>query len=140
MRILSAQGVVITIIAFLYAFLPDVSRDYWIFVAMATQVYLIMYVLMFVAAVKLRRSQPNRARGYRAPLLGLLCVVGTASSLLALVIGFVSPSQFGHSNPLVYASLILAGILVIGVLPPFLLDRFRKPAWKSTDGRATPPL
>ena len=139
-RILSAQGVVITLIAFLYAFVPDVSRDYWIFVAMATQVYLIMYVLMFVAAVKLRRSQPNRARGYRAPLLGLLCVVGTASSLLALVIGFVSPSQFGHSNPLVYASLILAGILVIGVLPPFLLNRFRKPAWKSTDGRAAPPL
>ncbi len=139
-RILSAQGVVITVIALLYAFVPDVSRDYWIFVAMATQVYLIMYVLMFVAAVRLRRSQPNRARGYRAPLLGLLCVVGTASSLLAFLIGFVSPSQFGHSNPLVYASLILAGILAIGVLPPFLLHRFRKPAWKSTDPGAAPPL
>jgi hypothetical protein len=107
---------------------------------MATQVYLSMYVLMFVAAMRLRRSQPNRARGYRAPLLGLLCVVGTASSLLALLIGFVSPSQFGHSNPLVYASLILAGILAIGVLPPFLMDRFHKPAWKSTGPGAAPPL
>jgi amino acid transporter len=139
-RILSAQGVVITVIALLYAFVPDVSRDYWIFAAMATQVYLIMYVLMFVAAVRLRRSQPNRARGYRAPLLGLLCVVGTASSVLALLIGFVSPSQFGHTNPLVYASLILAGILAVGVLPPFLLDRLRKPAWKATGPEPAPPL
>jgi hypothetical protein len=30
------------------------------------------------------------------------------------VIGFIPPSQFGHSNPVVYAVLILAGILAIG--------------------------
>jgi glutamate:GABA antiporter len=133
-RILTTQGIVITLIALLYAFIPRVSHAYWIFAAMATQVYLIMYVLMFVAAIRLRRSEPDRARGYRAPALGLLCVVGAVSSVFALVIGFVSPSQFGHSNPLVYAVLILGGILAIGILPPLLLGRFRKPAWKATDG------
>jgi glutamate:GABA antiporter len=131
-RILTAQGTVITLIALLYAFIPGVSRAYWIFAAMATQVYLIMYVLMFVAAIRLRRSRPDRARGYRAPALGLLCLLGTGSSVAALVIGFIPPSQFGSSNPLVYAVLILAGILVIGVLPPLLLDRLRKPGWKAT--------
>jgi amino acid transporter len=131
-RILTAQGTVITVIALLYAFIPSVSRAYWIFAAMATQVYLIMYVLMFVAAIRLRRSQPDHARGYRAPALGLLCLLGGGSSVAALVIGFILPSQFGHSNPLVYAVLILAGILVIGILPPLLLDRFRKPEWKAT--------
>jgi amino acid transporter len=51
------------LIALLYAFIPSVSRAYWIFAAMATQVYLIMYVLMFIAAMRLRRSQPgHRAR------------------------------------------------------------------------------
>ncbi len=132
-RILAAQGVVITIIALLYALIPSVSRAYWIFAVMATQVYLIMYVLMFVAAMKLRRSQPDHTRGYRAPALRLLCVVGALSSVAALAIGFISPSQFGHTNPLVYAALILAGIMAIGIVPPFLLDRFRKPRWKSTD-------
>ena len=67
-HILTAQAAVITLIALLYAFLPSVSHAYWIFVAMATQVYLIMYVLMFVAAVRLRRSQPAHGRGYRAPV------------------------------------------------------------------------
>jgi amino acid transporter len=137
-RILAAQGTVITVIALFYAFIPSVSHAYWIFVAMATQVYLIMYVLMFIAAMRLRRSQPNQARGYRAPALGLLCVVGTTSAVAALVIGFVPPAQFGHSNPLVYAGFVLAGIVAIGLLPPLLLDRFRKPGWKAAGDTSAP--
>jgi glutamate:GABA antiporter len=129
-HILSAQATVITLIALLYAFVPSVSHAYWIFVAMATQIYLIMYVLMFIAAWRLRRSQPGHGRGYRAPALGLLCLLGAASSVVALVIGFIPPSQFGHLNPVKYILLILAGILLIGLLPPFLLHRFRKPGWK----------
>jgi glutamate:GABA antiporter len=132
-RILAAQGTVITVIAVLYAFIPSVSSAYWIFAAMATQVYLIMYLLMFVAAMRLRRSQPDHPRGYRAPALRLLCLLGAVSSVAALVIGFIPPSQFGHSNPLAYGVLILAGILAIGILPPLLMDRFRKPGWKAAD-------
>jgi amino acid transporter len=88
-RILAAQGTVITIIALLYAFIPSVSHVYWIFAAMATQVYLIMYVLMFIAAVRLRRAQPDHPRGYKAPALGLLCLLGALSAVAALVIGFI---------------------------------------------------
>lgn len=133
-RILAGQGTVITFIALLYAFIPSVSHAYWIFAVMATQVYLIMYVLMFIAAIRLRRVQPDHHRGYRAPALGLLCLLGAVSSVAALVIGFVPPSQFGQSSPLVYAVAILAGILVIGILPPLLMDRLRKPGWKATGG------
>jgi amino acid transporter len=131
-HILSAQAVVITLIALLFAFIPTVSSAYWIFTALATQVYLIMYVLMFIAAVRLRRAQPDHPRGYRAPALSMLCIVGGLSSVTAFVIGFVSPSQLAHTSPLVYAGLIAAGILILGVLPPLLLHRFRKPAWKAT--------
>jgi amino acid transporter len=133
-RILAAQGTVITVIALLYAFIPGVSRAYWVFTAMATQVYLVMYVLMFVAAMRLRRSQPDHARGYRAPALGLLCTLGVMSSVFALVIAFVPPSQSGRSNPLGYAVLILAGVFAIAVLPPLLLHRLRKPGWKAGGG------
>jgi glutamate:GABA antiporter len=136
-RILAAQGAVITLIALLYAFIPGVSRAYWIFAALATQVYLIMYVLMFIAAIRLRRSQPDRARGYRAPALGLLSVLGVVSSVAALVIGFVPPSQLGSANPLVYTVLLVVGILAVGILPPLLMDRFRKPGWKATSDGST---
>jgi amino acid transporter len=130
LNILASQGVVITLIALLYAFIPSVSSAYWIFAAMATQVYMIMYVLMFVAALRLRRAHPERPRGYTAPALGLLCAIGVMSSAAALVIGFVPPSQYGHSSPLQYGLLMLAGIVAIGILPPVLLYRLRKPGWK----------
>jgi amino acid transporter len=130
-RILAAQGVVITVIGLLYALVPTVSNAYWIFAAMATQVYLIMYVLLFISALKLRRAQPDHARGYRAPALALLCMLGGTSSVIAFLIGFVAPSQLAHTSPVAYALLILAGIFTIGILPPLLLLRFRKPSWKA---------
>ena len=139
MNILVAQGIVVTIIGLLYAFIPDVSSVYWIFSVMTTQVYLIMYVLMFIAAVMLRRKQPDHPRGYRAPMLTTQCVVGGLASVLAFLIGFVPPSQFASSNPLLYALLILAGIVVLGVLPPFLLYRLRKPSWKAPVTAGAPP-
>ena len=52
MHILTTQAAVITLIALGHTFLPSVSHAYWIFVAMATQVFLIMYVLMFIAAMR----------------------------------------------------------------------------------------
>ncbi|MBV8711052.1 MAG: amino acid permease [Solirubrobacterales bacterium] len=137
-HILAAQGAVITIIALLYAFVPTISRAYWIFTVMATQVYLIMYVLMFIAALRLRRAQPDHPRGYRVHWLGLLCLLGGVSSLIAFVIGFVPPSQLGHQSPLVYGFLILTGLLVIGIIPPLLLDRLRKPGWKAAAAQAGP--
>jgi hypothetical protein len=61
----------------------------------------------------------------------LLCVVGGLSSVVAFLVGFVSPSQLGHTSPVTYAVLIAAGILVLGLLPPLLLHRFRRPGWKA---------
>ena len=129
-RIFVAQGVVITVIGLLYAAVPSVSRAYWIFAALATEVYLIMYVLMFVAAGNLRRRQPDHQRGYRAPALVTICVVGALASVAACAIGLVPPSQLGHVSTPIYAVAMLAGVLVIGVLPPVLLYRFRRPSWK----------
>ena len=133
-RILTGQAIVITVIALLYAFIPNVLRAYWVFAVMATQVYLIMYVLMFIAAVRLRRRQPDHARGYRDGSRPPDSV-GAVSSVVALLIGFIAPSQFGHSNRLLYAFLILGGILVIGVVPPLLMDRLRKPGWRPLASR-----
>jgi glutamate:GABA antiporter len=130
LRIIVAQGIVITLIGLLYAVIPTVSRAYWVFAALATEVYLIMYVLMFVAASNLRRRQPKHPRGYRAPMLMTICVVGALASVAACVVGLFPPSQLGHASPPVYVSALLAGVLLVGVLPPVLLYRLRRPEWK----------
>jgi amino acid transporter len=131
LHILAAQGVVITLIGILYAFVPTVSSAYWILAVMATQVYLIMYVLMFISAIRLRRTEPDHPRGYKAPVLFLQCTLGAAASVAAFVIGFVPPSQLSNTSPAVYVLVIVAGILLIGVIPPVVLELRRKPAWKA---------
>jgi glutamate:GABA antiporter len=136
LRILVAQGVVITLIGLLYALVPTVSRAYWVFAALATEVYLIMYVLMFIAARNLRRRQPKHRRGYRAPALITICAVGTAASVAACAVGVLPPSQLGHVSTPAYASALLAGVLLIGVLPPVLLYRLRQPEWRTNSTAA----
>jgi glutamate:GABA antiporter len=132
-NILVTQGLVTTVIALLYAFIPDVSSAYWIFSVITTQVYLIMYLLMFVAAARLRRSQPDHPRGYRAPMLVSLCGIGFAASLAALLIGFVPPSQFESGNVWTYLAIVGGGALGLGLLVPYLFYRFRKPSWKTAE-------
>ncbi|GAB6937407.1 APC family permease [Isoptericola variabilis] len=129
-NILVAQGVFTTVIALLYAFIPDVSSAYWILSVITTQVYLIMYLLLFVAAMRLRRTAPDHPRGYRAPALGLLCVVGFLASVAALVIGFVPPAQFSSGSVGVYILIVGGGLGIIGLLIPWLFLRLRKPSWR----------
>ena len=129
-NILVTQGLLTTVIALGYALIPDVSSAYWIFSVITTQVYLIMYLLMFVAAVRLRRNDPDHPRGYRAPMLVGLCGTGLAASLAALLIGFIPPSQFGGGSGWTYFLIVGGGALGLGLLVPFLFYRFRKPSWK----------
>jgi len=134
-NILVAQGWVTTLIALLYAFIPDVSTSYWIFSVITTQTYLIMYVLMFVAAARLRQKQPDHARGYRAPMLKTLCIVGGLSSVLAFLIGFIPPSQFSGGG-VGYVLLIALGVGTIGFLAPAALLHFRRASWKTAQPQA----
>ncbi|MFE6825066.1 APC family permease [Streptomyces sp. NPDC057690] len=134
-NILVTQGVVTTVIALGYAFIPNVSSVYWIFSTITTQVYLIVYLLMFVAAMRLRKNQPDHPRGYRVPALNVLCTVGLVASAAAMVIGFVPPSQFGGGSVWSYVLFIGCGLGILGLLIPWAFLKFRKPGWKTEAAR-----
>jgi glutamate:GABA antiporter len=136
-NILVAQGAVTTLLALLFAFVPAVSNAYWVFMTITTSVYLLVYLSMFVAAMRLRRDQPDHPRGYRAPALPLLCVVGFVSSVAAIAIGFVPPSQFGDGGAGQFVAIVGGGILLLGLVLPVLLIRLRRPAWQSTGWQPT---
>lgn len=128
--ILFAQGILVSIIALLYAFIPSINSAYWILSAMTTQIYLIMYILMFIAVIRLRKVQPDHERGYRVPGLLLVAGVGLVTSVVVFLIGLVPPSQFGSGSPVSYVLLLLGGTLVIGIGVPALFMALRKPEWK----------
>lgn len=136
-NILVTQGIVTTVIALMYALIPNVSNVYWIFSTITTQVYLIVYLLMFVAALRLRKLQPDHPRGYRAPALGLLCVVGWLASAAALLIGFVPPSQFGNGSIWAYVGIIGGGLVILGLIVPWAFLKLRKPGWQTAEAATT---
>jgi putative glutamate/gamma-aminobutyrate antiporter len=132
--ILIAQGVIVSIIALMFAFIPSVSKAYWILSAMTTQIYLIMYVLMFVSVMRLRKSQPDHPRGYRVPKLMLVAGVGLVTSIIVFFVGLIPPSQFGSGHPVAYAAMLLTGVLAIGLGIPGLFLKLSKPSWKREVG------
>lgn len=129
-NILAVQGVVTTLLALMFAFVPAVSNAYWIFMTITTSVYLLVYLWLFIAAMNLRKNQPDHPRGYRAPMLPVLCITGFVASLAAIGISFVPPSQFSDGSPWIFVAIVGSGIGILGVVIPVLLVKFRKPSWK----------
>ena len=131
-NILWIQGGIVTLFALLFMVLPDVSSSFWILSAMTAQVYLIMYVLMFTAAIRLRHTHPHVPRPYKAPALGLMAGLGSLASLAAIILGFVPPSQYKSASPVSYVAIMLVGIVLLSV-GPFIFYHLRQPSWDTTD-------
>ncbi|MFC7309755.1 APC family permease [Streptomyces monticola] len=128
-NIMVAQGVITTLIGVLYAFSSDVSSAYWMFSVITVQIYLIAYLLMFIAVVRLRKTQPDRPRGFYVPAVRVVAAVGFVASLAAMVIGFVPPDQFGGAPLWRYLLIVGGGLVLLGLAAPLAFLKFRKPGW-----------
>jgi amino acid transporter len=128
-NILFVQALAVTLLAFLYVVLPNVSAAFWMLSAIAAQIYLIIYIFMFSAALKLRKTQPHVKRGFICPAIEFWAILGIISSAIALLLGFVPPSQYSSLSPVVYVGILLAGLIVFAI-PPFIFYANRKPEWQ----------
>lgn len=135
--VLVGQATISSFFALLYALVPSVNSAYWILTAMSVQVYCVMYLLLFAAAIKLRATQPETPRAYRVPgpdwVLWIVAGAGVVSSAFAFVVGFVPPAQLKTGDPAVYVGALAAGVALLS-LPPLWFYKVRKPAW--LDGTA----
>jgi amino acid transporter len=104
-----------------------------VLIVLTAQLYIIMYVLMFAAAVKLRYSQPKVKRPYVVPGgkfgIWLVSGIGILSCLVAFIFGFIPPPQFNNAL-LVFIGFLLLSIIITCAIP-FVILHFRKEEWKS---------
>lgn len=155
-NILLVQAAWVSFISLIFLVMPTISSSYWILIAICTQVYVVMYLLMFISAIVLRYRRPDTPRAYRVAggRAGMWVVagLGSAACLFALAIGFVPPdnlpagdlvlhlrfmpNRWLHAVAISYATLYEAfmalGLLVMIGLP-FLISHFKKPAWRSPE-------
>ncbi|MDF0515444.1 amino acid permease [Agromyces sp. H3Y2-19a] len=126
--ILMLQGTIVTLLAAMFIFIPNVNSAFIALVDMAAALYLIMYMLMFAAAIRLRRKEPDVKRAYRVPAMGFIAGVGFLGCLAAFCLAFIPPSGFDSMSAGMYALVVLGVILLLGV-PPLLFYAFRRPSW-----------
>ena len=143
-NILIMQGLLVTFLSIMFVVLPTVQAAYQILSQLTVTLYLIMYLLMFSAAIHLRFSQPNTPRPYKVPFgragMWIFGGAGLVGSLIAFVLSFVPPAQISVGSPTTYVAILIGGNIFFLIIP-LVIYAVRKPHWKTTEGtRAFEPF
>ena len=128
------QAIIVSILSLVFLYMPTISTSYWILIAMAAQLYMIMYILLFISAIRLRITKPNVERAYRVPggMIGM-CIVsglGMLSALFAMSISFFPPSQLATGDLWFYELILIGGSFLFCAIP-LLIYWKRKSSWKN---------
>jgi amino acid transporter len=132
MPILMVQGAVVTVLALVFVVAPNTSAAFALLQDVSIILYMSMYVCMFAAAVRLRRSQPDVARPIRIPALPVVAGVGMLAALSAIVLGLTPPAGYTAVSGGTYAAIVAVGVVILA-LPAQLLHRLRRPDWTTMD-------
>ena len=132
-HLLVLQGLTVSLLCFVFLFMPNVSSSYWILVDLTALLYLIMYILMFMAAIILRYKHPQIKRAYKIPGgnagMWIVAGVGVVGCFFTFIIGLFPPSQLNTGNLLFYYSFLIGGLVIFLILP-FIIYQLKKPSWK----------
>ncbi len=120
---LIGQAVIVTVLSALFLFMPSVNGSYWLLTALAAQLYMLMYLLMFLAAIKLRLKAPETPRPFKIAggMLGILTVsgIGMIGVLTTLVVSFMPPEGIDVGSTVRYEITLILGLLLM-CSPPLI--------------------
>ena len=93
---------------------------------------MIMYLLMFAAAIRLKIENPDSPGEYKVPggRVGMILMSGMAfcTSLIALLCGFIPPEEIineGLAASLGYVGFLAGGLIIFTIIPLKFFDKFQ---------------
>ncbi len=123
-NVLWIQGIIFTVLTSFFVFMPSINSAFTLLSNITSQIALLMYLLIFGAAIRLRYTQPNVVRKYKVPggMLGMwiAACVGIILTIVVFILGFLPPSQIPVGNVTVYETLLIGGTFII-CIPPFFM-------------------
>jgi amino acid transporter len=136
------QAVFVSIWGVIFVLLPGgVNSAFWMLLALTTTVYIVMYILMYLAAIKLRYSQLNVKRAFKVPggKLGMWATSGwgIVSMIIIFVLALLPPAQASVEsiNLVAFEALMVVGTIGV-VLVPQVIYWKRKPSWITKKSKA----
>lgn len=122
-NILFAQAIIVSFVCLLFLFEPSINAFYWFLTALSTELYMLMYILMFCACLRLRYRAPCDKNTFKIPggMKGIwfVSMVGLTGCLTTIVVSFFPPENIDLSSPIRYLCMIITGNLV--TISPLLL-------------------
>jgi len=130
--LLISQALIVSFLTLVFLLMPSVNGSYWLLSALASQLYMFMYILMFAAAIRLRYNHANKARPFQVfggnAGMWIVSIAGIFASVVTVIVGFIPPESIDFGGTAHYETLLVIGLLVMS-LPPVVVRRFRKNQW-----------
>jgi glutamate:GABA antiporter len=125
-NILLLQGLLCTFFSLIFLYMPDISSGFWILLNLSSQTALLVYIFIFLSALKLRYLNAGKVTsGYRIPggKLGIWLASGTGvvACSIALVLSVIPPTMVKTGSLWSYESILLLSNLVFFGIPVLIL-------------------
>lgn len=127
-NILLAQAIVVTIFCLFLYLIPSINAFYWFLTALSTELYMIMYILMFSSAIRLHYSYKDRPSSFKIPGnnigMCLVTLLGLLGCIATIIISFYAPESIDFGSQVRYLVMIALGNLIT-ITPVFLFFLYK---------------
>lgn len=128
-NILLMQALLVSALCLVFLLEPTVNAFYWFLTALSTELYMIMYILMFCAGIRLHYKYVNRPSSFKIP--GKDFGMWTAASLgiigctMTIIVSFFPPENLNIVSSTRYLYMICFGNF-FAISPLFLFYRYHR--------------
>jgi L-asparagine transporter-like permease len=129
-KILLAQAILVTIFCLVFLLEPTVNGYYWFLTALSTELYMLMYILMFCAGLRLHYKHVHRHKGaFKIPGrqwgIWSTSLLGLIGCLATITVSFFPPGNINVGSPGRYLTMIIVGN-ILTISPLFLFYAYRR--------------
>ncbi|EKD78067.1 MAG: hypothetical protein ACD_42C00056G0006 [uncultured bacterium] len=116
-HILILQAILVSLVCLAFVLFKSVNDIYWLLTDLSTELYVMMYVLMFLSAIVLHYKHRHIEKPFSipggTPMKWILCLFGLLSCMITLIIGFIPPSNLHFGSIWHYAAVFAAGLIIL---------------------------
>jgi len=116
--LLITQGIIFSLLCIAFVMMPSVNSAFWLLTAASSQLALIYYLFLFIAALRLRYKKPDIVRPFRAgrhpSIIWIVCLVAIATCIISIGFGFLPPPEISCCNVAWY-EIFLGGLIVASI-------------------------
>jgi len=130
-NLLLLQAILVTCFCGAFVLIPSVNGIYWLLTALSTQLYMLMYVMMFLAALKIRNKKKHKKNAKTFSIPGgragffVTCILGLLGCFITLIVGFIPPEILDIGSVLRYELTFCIGFVGL-LIPSVLFYYYRK--------------